>query len=57
MIKIFELEFSDDLIATIEVQGWRIYFDGAVNQFGVGIGVILLTLENEVIPIEKKLVF
>ena len=33
------------------------YFDGAVNQFRVGIGVILLTPKNEVIPIVKKLAF
>ena len=33
------------------------YFDRAVNQFEAGIGVILLTLENEVIPTAKKLVF
>ena len=52
-----KLEFPDDLTATIKVQGWYMYFDGAVNQFGAGIGVILLTLENEVIPEEKKLAF
>ena len=52
-----ELEFPNDLAATIEVQGWHMYFDGAVNWFGVGIKVILLTLENEVILIVKKLVF
>ena len=52
-----ELEFSDDLTAAIEVQGWHMYFDGALNQLGAGIGVILLTLENEVIPIGKKLAF
>ena len=33
------------------------YFEGVVNQFRAGIGVILLTLENEVIPILKKLAF
>ena len=52
-----ELEFPDDLATAIEVQGWRMYFDGAINQFRVGIGVILLTLENKVIPIAKKLAF
>ena len=52
-----ELEFPDDVTSAIEVQGWRMYFDGAVNQFGAGIGVILLTPENEVIPMAKKLTF
>ena len=33
------------------------YFDGTINQFGVGIGIILLTLEGEVMPITKKLAF
>ena len=26
-----ELEFLDDLATTIEVQGWRMYFNGAVK--------------------------
>ena len=33
------------------------YFDGVVNQFEVGIGVILPTPEGEVVPITKKLAF
>ena len=33
------------------------YFDGAVNQFGVGVGIILLTPEGKVVPITKKLAF
>ena len=52
-----QLDFPDDLSMAIEVQGWRIYFDGSVNQFGVGIGSILLTPEGEVVPIAKKLAF
>ena len=31
--------------------------DGAVNQFGAGIRIILLTPEGEVVPIAKKLAF
>ena len=52
-----QLDFPDDLSMAIEVQGWRMYFDGAVNQFGAGIGIILLTPEGEVVPIAKKLSF
>ena len=33
------------------------YFDGAVNQFGAGIRIILLTPKGEVVPIAKKLAF
>ena len=52
-----QLDFPDDLNTAIEVQGWRMYFDGVVNQFEAGIGVILLTPEEEVVPIAKKLAF
>ena len=27
----------------IEVESWKMYFDGATNQNGIGIGVILIT--------------
>ena len=27
----WELEFPDEYLGEIEVQGWKIYFDGAVN--------------------------
>ena len=33
------------------------YFDRAVNQFRVGVMIILLTLEGKVVPITKKLEF
>ena len=33
------------------------YFIGAVNQFRVGVRIILLTPEGEVVPIDKKLTF
>ena len=52
-----QLDFPDDLSMAIEVQEWRMYFDGAVNQFGAGIGIILLTPEGEIVPIAKKLAF
>ena len=52
-----QLDFLDDLNIAIEVQGWHMYFDGAVNQFGVGVKIILLTPEGKVVPIAKKLAF
>ena len=52
-----QLDFPDDLSMAIEMQGWRMYFDGAVNQFRAGIEIILLTPEGEVVPIAKKLAF
>ena len=33
------------------------YFDGAVNNKGAGVGVILITSEGEMIPMAKKLEF
>ena len=33
------------------------YFDGAVNSRGAGIGVILITPEGEIIPMAKRLEF
>ena len=33
------------------------YFNGAVNQFKAGVRIILLTPEGEVVPITKKLAF
>ena len=53
----FELEFPDEYLGAIEIQGWRMYFDGAVNSRGAGVGVILITPDGEMIPMAKKLDF
>ena len=53
----WELEFSDEHFGAIEIQGWRMYFDGAVNNKGAGIGIILITPEGEMIPMVKRLEF
>ena len=36
-------EFSDEAILDIELGAWKMYFDGAMNQFGNGIGILLIT--------------
>ena len=51
------MEFPDEHLGAIEVQGWKVHFDGAVNSRGAGIGVILITPEGEMIPMAKKLEF
>ena len=33
------------------------YFDGVVNQFRAGVGIVLLTPKGEVVSIAKKLAF
>ena len=43
----FEFEFPDEGLNAIEVQGWVLYFDGAMNYKGAGIGVLLITPTGE----------
>ena len=53
----WELEFPNEHLGLIEVQTWTMYFDGAVNSREAGIGVILISLEGEMIPMAKRLKF
>ena len=53
----WNLEFPNENLALIEYREWKLYFDGAVNNRGAGLGVILVTLEGETIPMAKKLDF
>ena len=41
----------------IEYREWKLYFNGAVNNRGAGLGVVLVTPEGETIPMAKKLDF
>ena len=41
----------------IECCEWKLYFDGAVNNRGAGLGVILVTPEGKTILMAKKLDF
>jgi len=36
-------DFLDEDIIGIELEPWRMYFDGATNQNGSGIGVLLIS--------------
>ena len=53
----WNLEFPDEKFALIECHEWKLYFDGAVNNKGAELGVILVTPEGETIPMAKKLDF
>ena len=53
----WEMEFPNKHLGAIEIQTWTIHFDGAVNSRGVGIGVILISPEGEMIPMAKILEF
>ena len=41
----------------IEVESWKMYFDGATNQNGSGTGVLLISLKGTHIPFSGKLNF
>ena len=51
------MEFLDEHLGVIEIQTWTMYFDGAVNSRGVGIGVILISPEGEIVLMAKRLEF
>ena len=41
----------------IEVESWKIYFDGATNQNGSGIGVLLISTKGTHTPFSRRLNF
>ncbi|XP_023925999.1 uncharacterized protein LOC112037417 [Quercus suber] len=49
--------FPDEDILDDELGTWKMYFDGAVNQYGNGIGILLITPEGSHIPLAIKLNF
>ena len=51
------LKFPDENLALIKCHEWKLYFNGAVNNRGAGLGVILMMPEGETIPMAKKLDF
>ena len=50
-------DFLDEDILDIELGAWKMYFDGAVNQYGNGIRVLLITLDGFHVPLVVKLNF
>ena len=50
-------DFPDENILNIKLGAWKMYFDGAVNQYGNGIGLFLITLNRSYIPLAVKLNF
>ena len=46
-------ERSVGLISTQNASSWKVYVDGAANQWGAGVGLVLVLLEK--IIIEKSL--
>ena len=51
-------DFPDEEIAAVtSLPGWRMYFDGAANHFGYGIGVLLISPHGDHIPRSVRLAF
>ena len=50
-------DFLDEDIMGIELKSWKMYFDGATNQNGNGIGVLLISPKGTHIPFSGKLNF
>ena len=49
--------FPDEDILDVELGAWRMYFDGAINQYGNGIKILLITPKGFHIPLAIKLNF
>ena len=52
-----EYLFPDEAILYIEEEFWTMYFDGASNHYGYGIGVLLIAPDVSHIPLAFKLRF
>ena len=50
-------DFPDEDILDVKLRTWRMYFDGVVNQYGNGIGILLITLKGFHMPLAIKLNF
>ena len=51
-------DFLDEqFVSMISITGWKLYFDGAVNQSGFGIGILLISPQGDHIPRLVRLVF
>ena len=50
-------DFLDEAILDIELGAWKTYFDGVMNQYGIGIEVLLITPNASHVPLAIKLNF
>ena len=48
-------DFPNEDILDVELGTWKMYFDEAVNQYGNGKGILLITSEGSHIPLSIKL--
>ena len=51
-------DFPDEqFVSMTSIIGWKLYFDGAANQSGFGIGILLISPQRDHIPRSVRLVF
>ena len=51
-------DFPDEkFVSMTSITGWQLYFDGAANQSGFGIGILLISPQGDHIPRSVQLVF
>ena len=51
-------DFPDKKIVSVtNIAGWRLYFDGASNKLGFGIGILLISPQGDHIPRSVQLTF
>ncbi|RVW95545.1 hypothetical protein CK203_039059, partial [Vitis vinifera] len=48
---------DEDVAAVTSLSGWRMYFDGAANHSGYGIGILLISPHDDHIPRSVRLAF
>ena len=48
---------AEQFVSMTSITGWQLYFDGAANQSGFGIGILLISPQGDHIPRSVLLVF
>ena len=55
--RLIDDDFPDEqFVSMTSITGWQLYFDGAANQSGFGIGILLISPQGDRIPISVRLV-
>ena len=56
--RLIDDDFPDEqFVSMTSIIGWKLYFDGAANQSGFGIGILLISPQGDHIPRSVRLVF
>ena len=56
--RLIDDDFPDEqFVSVTSIAGWQLYFDGAANQSGFGIGILLISPQGDHIPRSIRLTF